>query len=57
MLIPSHVGIEVKKAQRRGCDYTTRKKTNLIQEEYPTSIPHTYWWNGTDAFGTFLVLG
>ena len=24
------------KSQKQGTDYTTRKKTNLIQEEYPT---------------------
>ena len=32
---PLHVGMVVKKAQKQG----TQKKTNLIQEEYPTSIP------------------
>ena len=32
--------MEVKKAQKQGRDYTTQKKTNLIQEkEYPTSVP------------------
>ena len=37
---PLHVGMEVKKAWKQGRDYDT-KKTNLIQEEYPTSVPHT----------------
>ena len=38
---PLHVGMEVQKAQRQGRDYTTQKKTNLIQVQYPTSVPHT----------------
>ena len=32
-----HVEMEPKKAQKQGRDYTTQSKTNLIQEEYPTS--------------------
>ena len=31
--------MEVKKAQKQGRDYTTQKKTNLIQEEYPAFVP------------------
>ena len=34
---PLHVGIELKKGQKQGIDYTTQKKTNLIQEAYPQS--------------------
>ena len=38
-----HVGMEVKKVQKRGKDYTTQKKTNqhVIQEEYFIHLFHT----------------
>ena len=31
--------MEAKKAQKQGRDYTTQKKTNPIQEEYPMPVP------------------
>ena len=41
--------MEPKKAQKQGRDDTTQKKTNLIQVEYPTSVPLYYQACGTDA--------
>ena len=46
--------MEVKKTQTQGRDYTTQK-TNLIQEEYPTLIPHNRWYNGTDVQYSVVV--
>ena len=34
-----YVGMELTNAQKQGKDYTTQKNTNVIQKEYPTSVP------------------
>ena len=52
---PLHVGTEVKKAQKQGRDYTTQRKTNLIQEECPIHLFHTL--NGIMEQMQGIVLG
>ena len=49
--------MELKKAQKQGGDYTTQKKTNLIQEEYPIHLFHTLNGEMEQMYSTVLVLG
>ena len=49
--------MEVKKAQKQGIDYTTQKKTNLIQEEYLIHLFNTNNGIMEQMKGTLLVLG
>ena len=41
--------MEMKKGQKQGKDYTTQQKTNLIQEEYLTSVSLYHQVCGTDV--------
>ena len=52
----SHVGMEVKKAQKQGRDYTTQTKINLIQQEYPIHLFHLYKVCGTDVQSSCIRL-
>ena len=49
--------MEVKEAQKQGRDYTTQKKINLVQEEYPIHLFHILNDEMEQMQGTLLELG